>query len=36
MNADDVEAMKFYSTRIMQCDRMISFLERGIDKGINL
>lgn len=34
--AGDVEAVKFHSTRIMQCDRMIAFLERGLDEEINL
>lgn len=28
-NAGDMEAVKFHSTRIMQCDRMIAFLERN-------
>ena len=27
-NAGDMEAVKFHSTHIMQCDRMIAFLER--------
>lgn len=36
INAGDMEAVKFNSTRIMQCDRMIAFLERGIYKEINL
>jgi hypothetical protein len=36
INAGDMETMKFHSTRIMQCDRMIAFLDRGIDKEINL
>lgn len=36
INAGDMEAVKFHSTRIMQCDRMIAFLERGLDKEINL
>lgn len=29
INAGDVETVKFHSTRIMQCDRMIAFLERN-------
>lgn len=29
INAGDMEAVKFHSTRIMQCDRMIAFLERN-------
>ena len=36
INAGDMEAVKFHSTRIMQCDRMKAFLERGIDKEIQL
>ena len=36
INAGDMDAVKFHSTRIMQCDRMIAFLERGLDKEINL
>ena len=36
INAGDMEVVKFHSTRITQCDRMIAFLERGIDKEINL
>lgn len=36
INAGDMETVKFHSTRVMQCDRMIAFLERGIDKEINL
>lgn len=36
INAGDMEAVKFHSTRIIQCDRMIAFLERGLDKEINL
>lgn len=36
INAGDMEAVKFHSTRVMQCDRMIAFLGRGIDKEINL
>jgi hypothetical protein len=36
INAGYMEAVKFHSTRIMQCDRMIAFLERGLDKEINL
>jgi hypothetical protein len=29
INAGDMGTMKFHSTRIMQCDRMIAFLERN-------
>ena len=29
INAGDMEAVKFHSTRIMQCDRMIAFLEHN-------
>lgn len=29
INAGDMEAVKFHSTRITQCDRMIAFLERN-------
>lgn len=29
INAGDMEAVKFHSTRIMQCDRTIAFLERN-------
>ena len=36
INAGDMEAVKFHSTRIMKCDRMIAFLERGLDKEIYL
>lgn len=32
INAGDMEAVKFHSPRVMQCDRMIAFLERGLDK----
>ena len=28
INAGDMESVKFHSTRIIQCDRMIAFLER--------
>lgn len=36
INAGDMETVKFHSTRITQCDRMIAFLERGLDEEINL
>lgn len=36
INAGVMGGVKFHSTYIMQCDRMIAFLERGIDKEINL
>jgi hypothetical protein len=36
INAGDMETVKFHSTHTMQCDRMIAFLERGLDKEINL
>lgn len=29
ISAGDMETVKFHSTRIMQCDRMIAFLERN-------
>lgn len=29
INAGDMETVKFHSTCIMQCDRMIAFLERN-------
>ena len=28
INAGDLEAVKFHTTRIMQCDKMIAFLDR--------
>lgn len=35
INAGDMEAVVFHSTRIMQCDRMIAFLDRGLYQEIN-